>query len=122
MSLLQRLGNLKALFTSYRLLKKMITQTANRIHFIYKQNVSALTSVALMADVVNVERFPSARKSCAYLRTAPRVSTSNTTVHIGRNAKQGRSPALFAMCELKSLVRSIERRKSNNQEVMPKAS
>ena len=155
---------LRALFTTYNLTKKMITQAANRIHSIYKQNgmplerkklysrsfrdhlsrelmlpamwmvqvfsllnqletleaekkqlhdivcfrgaelfgeqvklllsikgFSMLTATALMADIVNVDRFHTAKKFCSCLRTAPRVTASNQTVHLGRVNKQGRS-------------------------------
>ncbi len=156
--------DLRALFTTYSLTKKMVTQIANRIHSLYKQNgeplerkklysrsfreylarelslptlamvqvcsllnqfdtleaekkhlhdlicflgvklfgeqvklllgikgFSVLTATALMADIACVDRFPSAKKFCSYLRTAPRVSASNQTVHLGRVNKQGRS-------------------------------
>ncbi len=156
--------DLRALFTTYSLTKKMITQIANRIHSLYKQNgeplerkklysrsfreylarelslptlamvqvcsllnqfdtleaekknlhdlicflgvklfgeqvklllgikgFSCLTATALMADIACVDRFPSAKKFCSYLRTAPRISASNQTLHLGRVNKQGRS-------------------------------
>ena len=52
---------------------------------------SCLTATALMADIVCVDRFPSAKKFCSYLRTAPRISASNQTIHLGRVNKQGRA-------------------------------
>jgi transposase len=155
---------LRALFSTYSLTKKMMTQVANRIHSIYKQNgmpidrkklysrscrdclvrelvlpamwlvqvcsllnqletleaekkqlhdvicfrgiqlfgqevrlllgihgFSLLTATALMADIVTIQRFSSAKKFCSYLRTAPRVQASNETVHLGRTNKQGRA-------------------------------
>jgi len=155
---------LRALFSTYRLTKKLITQVANRIHSIYKQNgmpferaklhsrsfreylvselslpgiwmvqvcsllnqfetleaekkqlrdvicsrgfqlfaeevklllgihgFSVLTATALMADIVTIQRFSSAKKFCSYLRTAPRVQASNETVHLGKINKQGRT-------------------------------
>ena len=155
---------LRALFSTYTLTKKMITQIANRIHSIYKQNgmvierrklysrsfrqylienlslsaiwslqicsllnqletleaekknmhdvicfrgvqlfgeqvklligihgFSLLTATALLTDVVTVTRFPSAKKFCSYLRSAPRVQSSNQTVHLGKTNKQGRT-------------------------------
>jgi transposase len=155
---------LRALFTTYTLTKKMITQIANRIHSLYKQNgipierkklysrsfrehlakelslptismiqvcsllnqfdtleaekkymhdlicfrgiklfgeqiklllsikgFSILTATALMTDIVRVDRFPTAKRFCSYLRTAPRITASNKTVHLGKVNKQGRS-------------------------------
>ena len=156
--------DLRALFTTYSLTKKIITQIANRIHSLYKQNgkplerkklysrsfrehlaqepflhslamvqvcslliqfdtleaekkqlhdlicylgvklfgeevklllgikgFSCLTATALMTDIVCVDRFPSAKKFCSYLRTAPRISASNQTLHLGKVNKQGRA-------------------------------
>jgi len=51
---------------------------------------SALTAIALMSDVVNVNRFPSARKFCSYLRATPKVKSSNQTVHVGHVNRQSR--------------------------------
>ena len=50
-----------------------------------------LTAVVLLADIDTVDRFPTAKKFCAYLRTAPRIKESNTTTHLGRVTKQSRS-------------------------------
>ena len=52
---------------------------------------SCLTAIALMTDIVCVDRFPSAKNFCSYLRTAPRISASNQTLHMGGVNKQGRS-------------------------------
>ena len=52
---------------------------------------SCLTATALMTDIVCVDRFPSAKKFCSYLRTAPRISASNQTLHLGGVNKQGRA-------------------------------
>ena len=155
---------LRGMLSTYMLLRKMVTQSINRIHSIYKQQgirlershltfkanreqllvqaelpamwmvqictlvncletlqagkkqvkdlicfygyqlfsrqirllmsikgVSMLIATALMADIVTVERFPSAKKFCSYLRTAPTVQASNDTVHLGRTNKQARS-------------------------------
>lgn len=44
---------------------------------------SPLTAIALMSDVVDINRFPGAKEFCAYLRTAPRVKSSNDKTKIG---------------------------------------
>jgi transposase len=38
---------------------------------------SPLTAIALMSDVVDVNRFANARSFCSYLRATPRVRSSN---------------------------------------------
>jgi len=52
---------------------------------------SCLTATALMADIVCVDRFPSAKNFCSYMRTASRISASNQTIHLGRVNEQGRA-------------------------------
>jgi transposase len=51
---------------------------------------SALTAIALMSDVVDVNRFASARKFCSYLRATPKIKSSNQTVHVGHVNRQSR--------------------------------
>lgn len=52
---------------------------------------SPLTAIALMSDVVEVERFSSAKKFCSYLRVVPKITASNKTVHLGAINKKSRS-------------------------------
>jgi len=52
---------------------------------------SGLTAAAFMSDVVDIRRFPSAKKLCAYLRTVPSIRSSNRTRHLGPVSKCGRS-------------------------------
>lgn len=52
---------------------------------------SPFTATALMSDIVEVRRFPSAKKFCAYLRTVPSIKSSNQTRHLGPVSKAGRS-------------------------------
>jgi transposase len=154
---------LRALFTTYKLNKKSITQFKNRIHSIFTENginiskkqlvnpayrsqllkmlmngvwqlqvntlfaqldliedetekikqmiyelgyrffrnevelllsikgFSPLTAIALMSDVIDVNRFPSVKKFCAYLRTAPKVKSSNDKTVIGSINRYSRS-------------------------------
>ena len=155
---------LRGMFTTYRLNQKMLTQSMNRVHYVFKQNgmkidrkslsskrfrengllsyslpsiwmvqvvslvntidaleiekkqlkdliccrgyklfpkevtnllsikgFSPLTAAALMADIATIDRFSSSKRFCSYMRTAPRVTASNTTVHLGHTNKQGRS-------------------------------
>jgi transposase len=52
---------------------------------------SPFTAIALMSDVVDINRFPSVKKFCAYLRTAPRVKSSNDKTVIGPTNRYSRS-------------------------------
>ena len=55
---------------------------------------SILTAIALMTDVVDINRFTSVRKFCAYLRTAPKVKGSNERNKIKNTNKQSRALAI----------------------------
>jgi transposase len=57
---------------------------------------SAFTAIVLMCDIVDVDRFSSAKKFCSYLRVAPTTKASNQTVHVGSVNRQSRS----ATCSL----------------------
>jgi transposase len=52
---------------------------------------SPLTAIALMSDIIDIKRFPNAKKFCSYLRTAPRVHSSNKTTVIGPTNKFSRT-------------------------------
>ena len=53
--------------------------------------MSPFTAIAFMSDVGEIARFKSAKKLCAYLKTAPSIKSSNTTSHLGPVSKAGRS-------------------------------
>lgn len=61
--------------------------------------ISPFLAVALMSDIVEIGRFPSAKKLCAYLRTAPSVRSSNQTRHLGPVSKQGRSLSITLLTQ-----------------------
>jgi transposase len=52
---------------------------------------SVFTAIVLMSDVVDVERFSSAKKFCSYLQTVPKTKASNQTVHVGAVNRRSRS-------------------------------
>lgn len=55
------------------------------------KGVSPFMAIALMSDVVDIHRFPSAKKFCAYLRTAPKVKSSNDKTVMGPTNRYSRS-------------------------------
>lgn len=153
--------DLRALFSTYRLLKKQITQIKNRIHSLLKEElygftqeeifsakriqeirkleidtvlsfqlellfkqldflnsqteeltdkikesaephmreieiltsmkgISVFTAIAIIADIIDVNRFKNSKAFTSYLRSAPKVSNSNTSVSIRGTNKKGR--------------------------------
>lgn len=54
------------------------------------RGISTFTAAAIMTDIETVHRFPNSKKFTAYLRSAPRVESSNTTTIIKSTNKSGR--------------------------------
>jgi len=52
---------------------------------------SAFTAIVLMCDIVDIDRFSSAKKFCSYLRVAPTTKASNQKVHVGSVNRKSRS-------------------------------
>jgi transposase len=157
----EEIQTLRTLYTTYRLEKKQITQTKNRIHSILKERlygftqeeifdrksreairkleegssmsfqlnmllddlgrmeedcarlkerilieaepymheidiltsmkgISVFIAVAVIADIINVNRFKDSKAFTSYLRSAPHVAASNTSVSIRGTQKKGR--------------------------------
>jgi len=54
------------------------------------KGISVFIAIAIITDIIDVRRFKDSKKFTSYLRSAPRVSNSNTTVSNGRINKKGR--------------------------------
>jgi hypothetical protein len=65
-----------------------------------------------MADIITIDRFPSAKNLTSYLRAAPKVDSSNKRVHIGRLNKAGRHTAFGV------LLQSVNHLKSSNPYIL----
>ena len=63
------------------------------------KGISVFIAIGIMADVVDVNRFPGVKKFCSYLRSAPKVDSSNKTTHIGRINKQSRKLTMTLLIE-----------------------
>jgi transposase len=71
-------------FLGYKLFKEEIELLMSIRGF------SAFTAIALMSDVVDVNRFSGARKFCSYLRATPKVKSSNRSIQTGHVNRQSR--------------------------------
>jgi transposase len=54
------------------------------------KGISVFTAIAIIADIITVARFKNSKVFTSYLRSAPRVSNSNTSVSIRGTNKKGR--------------------------------
>jgi transposase len=57
------------------------------------KGVSVFTAIAVIADIITVNRFKNSKAFTSYLRSAPKVSNSNTSVSIKGTNKKGRKLA-----------------------------
>ena len=54
------------------------------------KGVSVFIAIAIIADIIDVSRFKNSKAFASYLRSAPRVANSNTSVSIRGTNKMGR--------------------------------
>jgi transposase len=54
------------------------------------KGISVFTAIAIIADIIEVDRFPDAKSFTSYLRSAPKVANSNTSTSIRGTNKMGR--------------------------------
>jgi len=54
------------------------------------KGVSVFIAIAVIADIIKVDRFKDSKSFTSYLRSAPKVSSSNTTESVKRTNKKGR--------------------------------
>lgn len=167
----QKIQDLRALFTTYRLERKQVNAIKNRIHSLLKQNlypftkeyifgkksrkyirslckdapslhfqlnllldqlevleetikklkeriliegsfymkeidiltsmrgVSVFTAIAIISDIITVKRFSNSKKFASYLRSTPRVESSNEKTIIKSTNKQGRKVAITLLSQ-----------------------
>ncbi len=167
----EHIQDLRALFTTYRLLRKQIGITKNRIHSLLKQNlkpftkeyifgkksrkkirvlckdssilyyqinflfdqleqielqvvqlkdkikeeghyylkeidiltsmrgISVFTAIAIISDIITVKRFSNSKKFASYLRSAPKVESSNEKTIIKSTNKAGRKVSITLLSQ-----------------------
>jgi transposase len=54
------------------------------------KGISVFIAIAIIADIITVDRFKNSKAFTSYLRSAPKVSNSNTSVSIRGTNKKGR--------------------------------
>jgi transposase len=97
-------GNLEKLVEAVKEIKKEILKAG----IIFRKEIGLLTgikgisvfmAIGIMADVADINRFPNAKKFCSYLRSAPKVDSSNQTTRIGKLNKQSRKLSMNLLIE-----------------------
>ena len=73
------------------------------------KGISVFIAIGIMSDVVDINRFPSAKKFCSYLRSAPKVDSSNQTTRIGRINKQSRKLTMNLLIESMNHFKTCEK-------------
>ena len=57
------------------------------------KGIGVLTAIAIITDIIKVDRFKNSKAFTSYLRSAPKVANSNTSVNIKGTNKKGRKLA-----------------------------
>jgi len=63
------------------------------------KGISVFSAAAVMSDIVSVDRFPNAKHFTSYLRSAPRVESSNDKVVIKSTNKAGRKMSIVLLSQ-----------------------
>jgi len=86
--------SLEVVETKLDALSEQIQVTAPFLHEIdiltSMKGVSVMGAIALMSDIISVDRFPNSKHFASYLRSAPKVASSNETTIIKRTNRWGR--------------------------------
>jgi transposase len=61
--------------------------------------ISILTAIVLIADIAYIKRFSNAKKLASYLRSSPKIDSSNETVKIRGTNKCGRKHSLSMLAQ-----------------------
>lgn len=70
------------------------------------KGLSVFTAIAIVSDIVTVKRFPNSKKFSCYLRSAPRVSSSNEKTIIQSTNKMGRKLSITLLSQALNHVRN----------------
>lgn len=54
------------------------------------QGISVLSAIAIISDIISVDRFSNSKQFASYLRSTPKVESSNDKTYIKNTNKQGR--------------------------------
>lgn len=74
------------------------------------RGVSPFLAIAIMSDIVTIDRFPNAKHLSSYLRTAPRINASGEKSQVGKVNKHSRTLTISLMTEsVKHFIDSSER-------------
>jgi len=63
------------------------------------KGISVFTAIAIIADIIEISRFRNSKAFTSYLRSAPKVSNSNTSVSIKGTNKKGRKLAATLLAQ-----------------------
>jgi transposase len=89
------LNSLETLESDIKSLQEMILEHAEPYMreiqiLVSMKGISVFIAIAIIADIIKVDRFKNSKAFTSYLRSAPRVSNSNTSVSIRGTNKKGR--------------------------------
>nr|AGS53752.1 IS110 family transposase [uncultured bacterium contig00076] len=77
------------------------------------KGVSVFIAIAIIADIIKVDRFKNSKSFTSYLRSAPRVSNSNTTKSSQGTNKKGRKLSATLLTQAMPHVLSVSKKLDN---------
>ncbi len=63
------------------------------------KGISVFTAIAIIADIISVKRFPNSKRFASYLRSTPKVESSNEKTIIKSTNKAGRKVAITLLSQ-----------------------
>lgn len=72
--------------------------------------ISIFTALVLIADIADIKRFSNAKKLASYLRSSPKIDSSNETVRIRGTNKCGRKHSLTMLSQSCNHFRNANKR------------
>ncbi len=63
------------------------------------RGISIFTAIAIITDIINVNRFPNSKNFASYLRSTPGVSSSNEKAIIKSTSKAGRKQSIVLISQ-----------------------
>lgn len=110
---------IKSIYESIKYLKEKQDEIKKEILYTgrhYKKEIEIITSIsgisvfaalAIKADYAEISRFKNAKKFSSYLRSVPKVDSSNDKTYIGKTKKRGRKLSITLLLQSISHFRKI---------------
>jgi len=77
------------------------------------KGISVMAAIAIMSDIISVDRFPNSKHFASYLRSVPKVASSNETTFIQHTHRWGRKMTMVFLSQSAHHCRDADSHLSN---------